>query len=92
MIPREGYFQIAYLIPKGSDAELRARGLDAFHRELAEMIPESSPEAITSWDDVKVLDVRLDRLRGSGTATACCASAMLHTPCLRSAGSASIWR
>jgi 2-polyprenyl-6-methoxyphenol hydroxylase-like FAD-dependent oxidoreductase len=63
MIPREGYFQIAYLIPKGSDAELRARGLASFHRELAELIPESSPDAITSWDDVKVLDVRLDRLR-----------------------------
>ncbi|WP_123029206.1 FAD-dependent oxidoreductase [Mycolicibacterium stellerae] len=63
MIPREGYYQIAYLIPKGSDAALRARGLDAFHRELCEMIPESSPEAITSWDDVKMLDVRLDRLR-----------------------------
>jgi 2-polyprenyl-6-methoxyphenol hydroxylase-like FAD-dependent oxidoreductase len=63
MIPREGYFQIAYLIPKGSDAELRARGLDAFHAELAELIPESSPEAITSWDDVKMLDVKLDRLR-----------------------------
>jgi len=63
MIPREGYFQIAYLIPKGSDAELRARGLDAFHAELAELIPESSAEAITSWDDVKMLDVKLDRLR-----------------------------
>lgn len=63
MIPREGYFQIAYLIPKGSDAQLRARGLEAFHRELADLIPESSPEAITSWDDVKMLDVRLDRLR-----------------------------
>jgi 2-polyprenyl-6-methoxyphenol hydroxylase-like FAD-dependent oxidoreductase len=42
---------------------LRARGLDAFHRELAELIPETSSEGITSWDDVKVLDVRLDRLR-----------------------------
>ena len=63
MIPRENYFQIAYLIPKGSDAELRARGLESFHRELAELIPESSSDAITSWDDVKVLDVRLDRLR-----------------------------
>lgn len=63
MIPREGYFQIAFLIPKGSVTELRARGLDAFHRELEELIPESSPEAITSWDDVKVLDVKLDRLR-----------------------------
>ena len=28
--PREGYFQIAYLIPKGSDAQLRAKGVDAF--------------------------------------------------------------
>ena len=63
MIPREGYFQIAYLIPKGKDAELRAAGLDAFHRELADLIPETSVEALTSWDDVKVLDVRLDRLR-----------------------------
>jgi 2-polyprenyl-6-methoxyphenol hydroxylase-like FAD-dependent oxidoreductase len=63
MIPREKYFQIAYLIPKGSDAELRSRGLESLHRELAELVPESSPDAITSWDDVKVLDVRLDRLR-----------------------------
>ena len=63
MIPRESYFQIAYLIPKGSDAELRSRGLEALHRELAELIPESSADAITSWDDVKILDVRLDRLR-----------------------------
>ena len=63
MIPRQGYFQIAYLIPKGGYAELRARGLDAFHRDLAEMVPESTPDAVTSWDDVKVLDVRLDRLR-----------------------------
>jgi 2-polyprenyl-6-methoxyphenol hydroxylase-like FAD-dependent oxidoreductase len=63
MIPRDGYFQIAYLIPKGSDAELRARGLEVFHRELADLIPETSADAITSWDDVKVLDVRLDRLR-----------------------------
>ena len=62
MIPREGYFQVAYLIPKGSDAALRARGLEAFHAELAELMPETSPAAITSWDDVKMLDVRLDRL------------------------------
>jgi 2-polyprenyl-6-methoxyphenol hydroxylase-like FAD-dependent oxidoreductase len=63
MIPREGYFQIAYLIPKGADAELRSHGLDALHRELAELAPETSADAITSWDDVKMLDVRLDRLR-----------------------------
>ncbi|MEV0671424.1 FAD-dependent oxidoreductase [Mycobacterium sp. NPDC050441] len=62
MIPRTGYFQVAYLIPKGSDAQLRARGLDAFHAELTELIPEADPDALTSWDDVKHLDVQLNRL------------------------------
>ncbi|TGB36297.1 FAD-dependent oxidoreductase [Mycolicibacterium peregrinum] len=62
MIPRTGYFQVAYLIPKGSDAGLRARGLDAFHAELAELIPEADPGALISWDDVKHLDVQLNRL------------------------------
>ena len=62
MIPRQGYFQVAYLIPKGTDPQLRAQGLDAFRDELTDLIPETSPAAITSWDDVKVLDVQLDRL------------------------------
>ncbi|MCT7658318.1 FAD-dependent oxidoreductase [Mycobacterium deserti] len=78
MIPREGYFQIAYLIPKGSYAQLCERGLDAFHRELAEMIPEASPDTITSWDDVKVLDVRLDRLRRWHTEGVLCIGDAAH--------------
>jgi 2-polyprenyl-6-methoxyphenol hydroxylase-like FAD-dependent oxidoreductase len=63
MIPREGYFQIAYLIPKGSDQQLRARGLDALKAELAELIPEANVNSLTSLDDVKFLDVRLNRLK-----------------------------
>ncbi|WP_166907291.1 FAD-dependent oxidoreductase [Mycobacterium sp. DL440] len=63
MIPRSGYFQVAYLIPKGSDAGLRARGLDAFRAELAELIPEADTDKLTSWDDVKHLDVQLNRLQ-----------------------------
>ncbi|GAY13941.1 FAD-dependent oxidoreductase [Mycobacterium sp. shizuoka-1] len=62
MIPREGYFQIAFLIPKGSDAALRARGLGTFKAELAELMPEADVSCLTSWDDVKFLDVRLNRL------------------------------
>ncbi|MCB0937316.1 MAG: FAD-dependent oxidoreductase [Mycobacterium sp.] len=62
MIPREGYFQIAYLIPKGSDAQLRAKGLDAFKSELAALISEADVSALNSMDDVKFLDVRLNRL------------------------------
>lgn len=63
MIPREGYFQIGYLIPKGSDARLRARGLDAFRAEVATLAPEADTSVLTSWDDVKLLDVKLNRLK-----------------------------
>ncbi len=63
MIPREGYFQIAYLIPKGSDASLRARGLEAFRDEVAALTPEAETSNLTSWDDVKLLDVKLNRLK-----------------------------
>ncbi|PRC48218.1 hypothetical protein C6A85_80965, partial [Mycobacterium sp. ITM-2017-0098] len=40
VIPREGYLQIAFLIPKGSDAALRARGLDAFRSDIRAALPE----------------------------------------------------
>jgi 2-polyprenyl-6-methoxyphenol hydroxylase-like FAD-dependent oxidoreductase len=64
-IPREGYFQMGYLGPKGTDAQLRARGLDALRRDVAQLVPEvaGSVQELTSMDDVKHLDVRLNRLR-----------------------------
>ncbi len=63
MIPRQGYFQIAYLIPKGRDRELRGQGLEAFKAELAALIPEADVSALQSMDDVKFLDVKLNRLK-----------------------------
>jgi 2-polyprenyl-6-methoxyphenol hydroxylase-like FAD-dependent oxidoreductase len=63
MIPREGYFQIAYMIPKGTDAALRARGLQVFRDEVAELVPEADVAQLCSWDDVKFLDVKLNRLK-----------------------------
>jgi 2-polyprenyl-6-methoxyphenol hydroxylase-like FAD-dependent oxidoreductase len=63
MIPREGYFQIAYMIPKGSDERLRARGLEALRDEVAALVPEAEAANLTSWDDVKLLDVKLNRLK-----------------------------
>ncbi|MFP5020289.1 FAD-dependent oxidoreductase [Pseudonocardia phyllosphaerae] len=65
VIPREGYFQIGYLAPKGGDAQLRATGVEAFRADVAELMPEFADRvgAITSIDDVKHLDVQLNRLR-----------------------------
>ena len=65
VIPREGFFQIAYLARKGIDAQLRARGVEAFRRDVAELIPwlADRVDSIASMDDVKHLDIRLNRLR-----------------------------
>jgi 2-polyprenyl-6-methoxyphenol hydroxylase-like FAD-dependent oxidoreductase len=65
VIPRKGYFQIAYLGIKGSDAQLRAQGIEAFRRDVAALVPEAagSVTALASMDDVKHLDVRVNRLR-----------------------------
>jgi len=64
-LTREGYYQLAYPIRKGSDACRRAEGVEAFRARVAALRPDLADrvEAITSMDDVLVLDVRLDRLR-----------------------------
>jgi 2-polyprenyl-6-methoxyphenol hydroxylase-like FAD-dependent oxidoreductase len=64
-IDRGDYYQIAYIIPKGSDAQLRAAGIGALCRNLASMVPSLADrvDTLTSFDDVKLLDVQLNRLR-----------------------------
>ncbi|MDQ4504207.1 FAD-dependent oxidoreductase [Sinomonas sp. ASV322] len=65
MIDRGDYWQCGYIIRKGADARLRAEGLDAFRARLAAIQPwlaDRLGEAPPSFDDVKLLDVRLDRL------------------------------
>lgn len=64
-IPREGYLQAAYLGRKGTDAQLRERGIAALRSDLASLLPELADgvAGIASMDDVKHLDVRVDRLK-----------------------------
>jgi len=78
MIPREGYFQMAYLIPKGSDERLRARGLEAFRAAVAALAPEAETSHLTSFDDVKLLDVKLNRLKRWHTAGLLCIGDAAH--------------
>jgi 2-polyprenyl-6-methoxyphenol hydroxylase-like FAD-dependent oxidoreductase len=65
MINRRDYWQAGYVIAKGSLARLRAEGLPAFRARLAELLPfvADRVEAIATWDDVKMLEVQVDRLR-----------------------------
>jgi 2-polyprenyl-6-methoxyphenol hydroxylase-like FAD-dependent oxidoreductase len=64
VIPREGFLQLAYFAAKGSDAQLRERGVDRFRREIAAAVPwlADRVDELASMDDVKHLDVRLNRL------------------------------
>ena len=64
VIPRQDFLQLAYIGRKGADALLRARGIETFRRDIAELMPELADRvaAIHSMDDVKHLDVRVNRL------------------------------
>ncbi|WP_271176681.1 FAD-dependent oxidoreductase [Leifsonia poae] len=63
-IDRGDYYQTGLIIPKGGFDELKAAGLEEFHRVLAGIAPVLKPVvgSIESWDDVKLLSVQIDRL------------------------------
>ncbi len=63
-IDRTEYYQCAFVIRKGAFEDVKARGLDAFRETIATLAPFLAPRVneIQSWDDVKLLTVRIDRL------------------------------
>jgi len=65
MIARGDYWQCALLIPKGSDAAVRARGMAALHESLLGLSPwlGERVKELVAWDQVKLLSVTVDRLR-----------------------------
>lgn len=64
MIDRRDYWQIAFVVPKGSDGKLREQPVTEFRRLVASLAPELNQrcDSIQSWDDVKTLVVGVDRL------------------------------
>ncbi len=63
-INRGDYWQCAYLIPKGSLEDLRTAGLAAFQRAIRQLMPfvGERVRTLASWDDIRLLTVRVDRL------------------------------
>lgn len=63
-IPRETFYQIAVFIPKGADGERRALGVAPLRDMISRLRPDFADrvDTLQSLDDVKTLDVRLDRL------------------------------
>jgi len=64
VLDRGDYYHAAYLIEKGTDAQVRAEGLDAFREALGEMFGWSAQtvSAVRSWDDVKFLRTEMNLL------------------------------
>ena len=64
MLDRNDYWQVEFVFPKGKGDEIRARGLDAFRRDIVRVAPELADrvDGIRDWDEVKLLTVRVDRL------------------------------
>lgn len=64
MIDRGDYFQCARVIEKGAAQRIRAAGIERFREDVAAAVPAlaSHIQAVTQWDEVKLLTVSLDRL------------------------------
>jgi 2-polyprenyl-6-methoxyphenol hydroxylase-like FAD-dependent oxidoreductase len=65
MLNRGSYWQCAFVIRKGGFEAIRAAGLPAFRETLASLAPYLADrlDELASWEDVKLLTVRVDRLR-----------------------------
>jgi len=65
LIPRVGHWQVGYVIPKGSAERIRSAGLEAFRDTIVRAAPflRDRIQEIRTWDDVKLLTVRINRLR-----------------------------
>jgi 2-polyprenyl-6-methoxyphenol hydroxylase-like FAD-dependent oxidoreductase len=65
MLDRGEYWQCAYVIPKDGFNQVRCRGLNAFRQDIATLNPVLAGRVneVSSWDDVSLLTVRVDRLK-----------------------------
>lgn len=64
LLDRGDYWQVAYIIPKGGLAALRAAGLPAFHAELLRIAPFLADrlDELPDWEAIKLLSVKVDCL------------------------------
>jgi 2-polyprenyl-6-methoxyphenol hydroxylase-like FAD-dependent oxidoreductase len=81
LINREDYWQIAFVIPKGTAEELRRRGLAPFRAEIVRLEPflQDRVAELSDWDEqIKLLTVAVDRLRQWSRAGLLCIGDAAH--------------
>ncbi len=65
MLDRGKYWQCAFVIPKGGYDDLRREGLEPLRNAIAGMVPflRDRVSELTTWEDLRLLTVKIDRLR-----------------------------
>ena len=63
MLDRDEYWQAGYVIPKGTYPEMRREGIEALHRDFAELIPEYADRIkhLEDWQQASLLSVESSR-------------------------------
>jgi 2-polyprenyl-6-methoxyphenol hydroxylase-like FAD-dependent oxidoreductase len=65
LLDRDDYFQVGFIIPKGTFDDIRQRGFPAFHAEIVEIAPflRNRIAELDDWSKIKLLTVQINRLR-----------------------------
>jgi 2-polyprenyl-6-methoxyphenol hydroxylase-like FAD-dependent oxidoreductase len=65
LLDRDDYFQVGFIIPKGTFDDIRARGFPAFHADIVEIAPflHGRIAELDDWSKIKLLTVQINRLR-----------------------------
>jgi 2-polyprenyl-6-methoxyphenol hydroxylase-like FAD-dependent oxidoreductase len=65
LLDRDDYFQVGFIIPKGTFDDIRLRGFPAFHAEIVEIAPflQNRIAELDDWAKIKLLTVQINRLR-----------------------------
>jgi 2-polyprenyl-6-methoxyphenol hydroxylase-like FAD-dependent oxidoreductase len=64
LIDRFDYWQVGYVIPKGSYQQMRAAGIEQLRQQFAKTVPDFADriEELKEWKQISVLSVESDRL------------------------------
>jgi 2-polyprenyl-6-methoxyphenol hydroxylase-like FAD-dependent oxidoreductase len=65
LLDRDDYFQVGFIIPKGTFDDIRQRGFPAFHNDIVEIAPflQDRIAELDDWSKIKLLTVQINRLR-----------------------------
>ena len=65
LLDRDDYFQVGFIIPKGTFEDIRLRGFPAFHTDIVEIAPflRDRIAELDDWSKIRLLTVQINRLR-----------------------------